>query len=144
MDGLEYIRINLAELYSLCKGPQSDKLAQRYVVRGIVRRSKPLNRLGQVAVLRNLVFCCLADSFGVGFRVKYDRLDELADGQWVEVYGTLRRLSQKLPDPRLHIKDMRYFELNDSHILVPTKIVRISEPEIPFIFEFRKCEPYAF
>ena len=144
MDGQEYVRINLAELYTLCKRPSPGKLDQRFAVRGIVQRSKRLDRLNQFALLRNVIICCLADSFGVGFRVQSDRLDKLANGQWVEVYGTLKSLSQKLPDPHLQIQDMRYYDLSESHVLVPTKVIAISEPGDPYIFECRIDEPYAF
>ena len=144
MDGQEYVRINLAELYILFKSPQAGKLEQRYVVRGIVHRSKRLDRLQQFALLRNVVFCCLADSFGAGFRVQSDRLDKFADGQWLEVYGTLKRSAHQLPDPHLHIEDMRYYDLNESYVLVPSKIIPISEPDEPYIFECRTSEPFAY
>jgi hypothetical protein len=144
MNGLEYIKINLGELYSLCKEPKPDKINKRYVVRGIVKRSKQMDRLGHFALLRSAVVCCLADSVGVGFRVKYDRLNELEDGQWVEVYGSLSSLSQKLPKSYLRIKEMRLTVLCDSHILVPARIVRTEEPETPFMFEFSDTEPYGF
>ncbi len=143
-NGLEYIKINLGELYSLCKEPKPDKIASRYVVRGIVKRTKQTDRLGQFVLLRSAVVCCLADSVGIGFRVKYDRLNELEDGQWVEVYGTLRSLSKKLPTPHLRIKEIRLAVLCDSHILVPARIVKTEEPETSFMFEFSDTEPYGF
>lgn len=144
MNGLEYIKINLGELYSLCEKPKPDKISGRYVLRGIVKRTKQMDRLGQFALLRSAIVCCLADSVGVGFRVQYDRLKELEDGQWVEVYGTLRGLSQKLPTPRLRVKEIRLTVLCGSHILVPARIVRTQEPETPFMFEFNDTEPYGF
>ena len=144
MDGHEYVRINLAELYVLCKNPQPGKLDQRFVIRGIVHRSKRLDRVKQVALMRTMVFCCLADSFGVGFRVQAGPLDKLADGQWVEIYGTLKSSAKQLPDPHLHIEDMRYYELSESCVLVPSKIVAIADPGDPYIFECRTDEPFAF
>ncbi|MGA9755527.1 MAG: hypothetical protein WBV23_10340 [Desulfobaccales bacterium] len=144
LNGLEYIKINLGELYSLCQEPKPDKIASRYVVRGIVKRTKQTDRLGYFVLLRSAVVCCLADSVGVGFRVKYERLNELEDGQWVEVYGTLRSLSKKLPKPHLRIKEIRLTVLCDSHILVPASIVGTEEPETPFMFEFSDTEPYRF
>ena len=144
MNGLDYLRINLAELYVLCEKPEPQKMAGRYVVRGTVKRSEPLDRSGQFAIVRRAVFCCLADSVGIGFRVRYDRLDELADGQWVEVYGTLDNLSQELPEPGLHITEMPITLLSDWHILAPARVVPIEEPEVPYIFEIREAEPYAY
>ena len=144
MNGLEYIKINLGELNSLCKEPKPDKIARRYVVRGLVIRTKQMDRLGYFVILRSAVVCCLADSVGMGFRVQYDRPNEFEEGQWVEVYGTLRSLSQKLPTPDFRIKGIPLAVLCDSHILVPARIVRIEQPEFPFMFAFRDSEPYGF
>jgi uncharacterized repeat protein (TIGR03943 family) len=144
MDGREYTRINLGELYMLCKEQQQEKVTGGYAVRGIVERNEQLDSLGQFALLRNAVFCCLADSVGMGLRVQFDRLDELTGGEWVEVYGTLSTLPRKLPDPRLRVREMHLAVLSESHVLVPDKVIKIEEPEIPFMFEFREAEPYAF
>jgi len=144
LNGLEYIKINLVELSLLCGTPESEKTANRYVVRGIVRRNQELDSLGQFALMRISVFCCLADAVAMGFRVQYDRPDEFADGQWVEVYGTVKRLPQKLPDPHLYTRGMLLTILFDFHLLVPDKVLLIREPGIPFMFDFRKEEPYAY
>ena len=109
-----------------------------------MKRTKQTDRLGQFVLLRSAVTCCLADSVGVGFRVKYDRVDQLGDGQWLEVYETLRSLPQKLPTPNLRIKEIRLTVLCTSHMLVPDRVVRIEEPETPFMFMFRDTEPYGF
>lgn len=144
MNDVEYIKINLAELYLLCEKPEPEKIAERYVVRGIVRQTQALDNLGQFALMRTAVFCCMADAVALGFRVPYDRLDELTNGQWVEVYGTLKPLRNKLQVPALHTQGLFLSVLSDSHCFVPDKIVPIKEPEIPFMFAFRKGEPYAY
>ena len=41
--------------------------------------------------------------------------------------GTLKSSAKQLPDPHLHIEDMRYYELSESCVLVPSKIVAIAE-----------------
>ncbi len=142
--GIQYIKINLAELYSLCQEGKQEKLALHYAVQGIVKRDRQLDRLGQFALVRSTVFCCLADAVGMGFRVKYDHVDKLADGQWVEVFGTLDDLSEKLPDPVLRIAGMNITVLNDSYMLFPSKVSDIKVPEIPFILDIRQAEPYAY
>jgi hypothetical protein len=144
LNGLEYVKINLVELHLLSEKIDSEKMAARYVVRGMVRRTQELEALGQFALMRVSVFCCLADAVATGFRVRDDRPDEFADGQWVEVYGTVKRLPKKLPEPHLHTQGMLLTVLYDSYLLVPDKITPIKKPEIPFMFEFRKQEPYAY
>ena len=144
VDSVEYIKINLAELYMLTEKKGPNKMATHYVVRGIVKKSHTLNNLHQFALIRNTVFCCLADSVAMGFRVQYDDLDKLADGQWAEVYGTLSRSAQEVPDSGLQNKGLHLTVLNESYLLTPFKIVTIEEPEIPFIFDFREDEPHAY
>jgi hypothetical protein len=144
LNGLEYVKINLVELHLLSEKADSERMSVRYVVRGMVRRTQELDRLGQFALMRVSVFCCLADAVATGFRVRDDRPDEFADGQWVEVYGTVKRLPQKLPEPHLHTQGMLLTILYDSYLLVPDEILPIEEPQIPFMFDFRTQEPYAY
>jgi hypothetical protein len=144
MNGIEYVKINLAELHLLCGHAENLRPGLRYAVRGIVKRNKPMDRQGQFALVRNTVFCCLADSVGMGFRVQYDGVDYLSDGQWVEVYAAVKGLSEKLPDPGLRIKGMNLTVLSDSDLLVADKVVKIKEPEIPYIINIRSAEPYAY
>jgi hypothetical protein len=144
VDGIEYIKINLAELYVLSEKKEPVRIGAHYAVRGIVKRSRTLDSLGEFALIRNVVFCCLADSVGMGFRVQHDGPEEHADGQWVEVYGTLSPLTQELPDPEFLAEGLHLTVLNESYELTPAKIVSIKEPEIPFIFDFEEQEPYAY
>jgi DUF1980 C-terminal domain len=144
MNDREYIRINLGELYQMGERPASEKTTMAYVVKGTVMKSRALDEAGQFALMRVAVFCCLADAVAMGFRVEYDPLNGIADGQWVELYGSLKRLSQKLPEPGLHTPGLFLSAVSDAYILVPDIIVPIKEPQIPFMFEFRKAEPYAY
>lgn len=144
MNDREYIRINLGELYQIGERPASAKTSMAYVVKGKVMQSRALDEAGQFALMRVAVFCCLADAVAMGFRVEYDPLNGIAEGRWVEVYGTLKRLPQKLPEPGLHTPGLFLSAVSDAYILVPDKIVPIKEPQIPFMFEFRKAEPYAY
>ena len=145
MNGSEYVRINLAELYLHCDEAKSGPSVMRYAVRGIVKRDPRMDRLGQFALVRNTVFCCLADSVGMGFRVQCGgRVDEFTDGQWVEVYGNVKGMPETMPDLGLRIKGMHLTVLNDTHILVADKAKGTKEPEIPYIIDIRSIEPYAY
>lgn len=144
MNGREYIKINLGELYRLGERPESEQTAKAYWVRGRVMKSRALDEAGQFALMRVAVFCCLADAVAMGFRVADARLDGVSDGQWVEVYGTMKRLPHKLPEPGLHTPGLFLSVVSDNYILVPDQIIAIKEPQIPFMFEFRKAEPYAY
>jgi DUF1980 C-terminal domain len=144
LNGREYVRINLAELNLVYSHAKNRPPVTRYVVRGIVKRDKRLDRLGQFALVRNTVFCCLADAVGMGFRVKYGRIDQLADGQWVEVYGTLKGLPEEMPELGLRIKGMNMTMLDATHILMADNVEGTKLPEIPYIIDIRNAEPYAY
>jgi uncharacterized repeat protein (TIGR03943 family) len=144
LDGIEYIKINLTELLWLSEKDLPESVGEHYVVRGIVTRSEHLDGRGYFAVVRNFVWCCQADSIGMGLPVKYSRMKDFSEGQWVEIYGTLERLREHVPTEELRNEGMRIITLSSTYRLAPTKIVKIEEPEIPFIFEARDNEPYAF
>lgn len=144
LDGEEYTKINLGELTLVCDEVDSSKENDRYVFRGMVKRSPELDGSDQFAVLRVAVFCCLADAVAMGVRVEYERLGELYDGQWVQVYGTVRRLSSEMSSPNLRVRGAFFTMLNDSCVIEPTRIVSIDPPPIPYMFEFREAEPYAY
>jgi len=144
LNDIEYIKINLGELYQHCLDAKTAKITGHYVVRGVVRRTPELDGTDQFALIRTAVVCCHAHAAPVGFRVDYDRSLALRDGQWVKVYGTLKRLSPDLPSPNLHSIGIPFVRLNKSQCIVPTRIVKIPQPEDPDILEFRSAEPYAY
>ena len=144
LGGDEYIRINLAELVWIAEKQIPEKLGLHYVVRGIVKRSERLDDLGYFAVVRNVITCCLADSMGLGLPVKYSRMRDFPDGQWVVIYGVLEHLDQKVPREGLRPGGMRLITLSHTYALVPTKIVEIEKPDSPYIFDARDGEPYAY
>ncbi|NTW38109.1 MAG: hypothetical protein HGB17_18840, partial [Syntrophobacteraceae bacterium] len=61
-----------------------------YVLQGFVKRSPELDRSGHFMLLRLTISCCLADAVAVGLRVQYDRVGELEDGQWLQVFTDVR------------------------------------------------------
>ena len=144
LNGNEYIKINLAEIYQHCLNGERDKISGFYVLRGIVKRTPALDRSGQFAIIRTAVVCCLAHSAPVGFRVFYSGPDKVSDGQWVRVYGTLKKLPPDLPNPELNVRGLFFTRLNKSHGILPAEIVKIPVPEVPYIFNFKNTEPYAY
>jgi uncharacterized repeat protein (TIGR03943 family) len=168
LNGSEYIRINTVELFGICE-EEPHKTGERYTVRGIVLRTPQLDSAGQFVVARLAVFCCLADAVVVGFRVRDDgAAQEFQNGQWVQVYGKLEEAPSPTPLPELpYVSDAG--EWHDQHaqtpesppselpfkgavaaaihpryIIAPDKVSITEEPELPFMFEFRGAEPYAF
>jgi uncharacterized repeat protein (TIGR03943 family) len=140
----EFIKINLGELYNISESGETNEIGEHYVTRGIVKRSPELDGDGQFAIFRIFMWCCFADAVAVGFRVSYDHPDALTDGQWVKVYGTLRQLPAELPEPSLSVMGITSKALNPIYEIAPYQVEKIDPPPIPFMFDFRKSEPYAY
>ena len=144
LDSQEYIKINLGELYAISEKGLEEQRAARYVARGIVKRNPELDKIGQFVLLRVFMWCCFADAVAVGFRVKGDQPEEFLDGQWVRVYGKLQQLPSQLPEPTVQVKGILSKALHKVDGIVAVRVEKIEPPPIPFMFEFRKSEPYAY
>jgi hypothetical protein len=147
----EYIKLNIGELYLLVQKIQPDidpedspVLKNRYVLRAVVKHHPELKKNGQFMLMRAVVWCCLADATGTGFRVPYDNLDLLPDGAWVQVYARLQKLPKRAPAIYMLLDKTRVSWINPDFILVPDRIVKVSPPDFPYIFERETKEPYNY
>ncbi|UCF01156.1 MAG: TIGR03943 family protein [Deltaproteobacteria bacterium] len=144
LGGQEFIKINLGELFNISEMEEANEIGEHYVTRGVVKRSPELDEKGQFVLFRVFMWCCFADAVAVGFRVSYDHPHELQDGQWAKVYGKLRQLPSKLPEPNVPVRGITSKALNKVYGIAAHKVEEIDPPPIPFMFEFRKSEPYAY
>jgi uncharacterized repeat protein (TIGR03943 family) len=144
LGGQEFIKINLGELFNISEVEEADKMGEHYVTRGVVKRSPELDEKGQFVLFRVFMWCCFADAVAVGFRVSYDHPHELRDGQWAKVYGKLRQLPSELPELNVSVEGITSKALNKIYGIAAHTVEEIDPPPIPFMFEFRKSEPYAY
>jgi uncharacterized repeat protein (TIGR03943 family) len=144
LGGQEFIKINLGELYNISESAETNKIGEHYVTRGIVIRSPELDKEGQFVLFRVFMWCCFADAVAVGFRVSYDQPEQLPDGQWVNVYGKLRLLPSERAEPNMPVQGITSKALNKGREIAAHKVEEIEPPAIPFMFDFRKSEPYAY
>jgi hypothetical protein len=142
-NGRDYVKINTAELY-LSAEQAAGETAGPYVLQGFVKRSPELDRSGHFMLLRLTISCCLADAVAVGLRVQYDRVGELEDGQWLQVFTDVRPTPADLPNPVPAVKSAIFWVVHPRFVLLPHTVNRIDAPEIPFIFQVRDKEPYAY
>ena len=140
----EFIKINLGELFNISELGEPNQLGEHYVTRGVVKRSPELDEKGQFVLFRVFMWCCFADAVAVGFRVSYDHPEELPDGQWVNVYGKLRLLPSELPEPKMPVQGITSKAIKKGYEIAAHKVEEIEPPAIPFMFDFRKSEPYAY
>lgn len=144
-NGVDYTRINLAELYEIAE-MHPDKHETLYVVRGLVQRTPQWDAQGEFLLVRTLVWCCLADAISVGFRIQdFPRDSNLPEsGQWIELYGSIKKAAVESETLLPQTLQSLPANIHPVHVFVPLHAALIEEPEISFIFEVRNAAPYAF
>jgi hypothetical protein len=140
-DGREYVRLNLAELFLLADQRPKDVPAC-FVVLGQVRQGRRAKAAGLALLSRVAVVCCLADAVSCCFLAD---LGQAPEGQWLEVYGRL----EPLTDPKLAKSpppgpEASVSACNERYRIVVEAAEPVAPPEMPYIFEFRDREPFAW
>lgn len=143
---VEFVRLNLAELYIMLDKRRTD-YPQHFAMRVQVDRTPELDQRGNVLLKRTAVTCCLADSLELAFLAS--GLREVQSGEWLEIFGHLEHLDAKGADKPLLAaapkgRGPSILILNPNFRIV----VDIAEPitlnDVPFLFEFREKEPFAW
>ena len=115
-----YTNMDLAELYlAITKKnvPRED-----IVTTGIVKRLPELDRVGQFALMKTVVVCCLADAISVGVRVSFEKAHDLKDGAWVNVYGRIKETGAPFKTPYFRMGPVMFTSVNEAHVIEPDKV----------------------
>jgi hypothetical protein len=135
-NGDPYLKSNPARLFLLLQTGHSTPSDQRYVTRGIVKRSVQLDQLGKFALLRGNMVCCLADAIAMGMMVAADGLPPLRDGDWVVVFGRVQTLPEPSPITDLGgTREVPFSMVYDKALLVAEAIEPMERPRFPYVFE---------
>ncbi len=141
MNGQEYVRINLGELFDIAEVGSDQQRQQPYLVRGVLMAAEGH---WQPVILRTAISCCLADAVSVGFDVISNQA-ELPDKQWVNLYGVLVADDvANAEDEETDLPGVAFTTVHTSYSFKAEIIEPITPPEVPFMFEFRQQEPYAY
>jgi uncharacterized repeat protein (TIGR03943 family) len=145
VSGVEYVRINLGELYDIAgKGP-SPKLRENYAVRGFVRRSPEADAKGEFVLYRLALYCCFADSTAVGFRVRPPKGAALPEnGSWQVVYGALETAADPDSDKIATIEGSAFASVNPDYRLEAKRMEPEKAPGMGMMYEWHPEEPYAY
>ena len=143
LDGKEYIKINLAELSDMCERNDTDRISDRYVMRGYVLEIPELEKEVRVALLRKTNWCCAAHMFAYGFKIPANRQDIPESGRWVKLYGKLRETGESELDEKITIDKLPVYIMK-KWILMPEKIEAIETPSGPEIKNWCTKEPFTY
>jgi hypothetical protein len=135
-NGNSYLKSNPARLFLLLQTGHAAPSGQRYVTRGIVKRSAQLDRLGRFALLRGNMVCCLADAIAMGMMVADDGSREFRDGDWVMAFGRVHALPEPQPVTELGgAGEVPFAMVYDKAIFVAEAVERIDRPRFSYVFE---------
>ncbi|WP_029897177.1 hypothetical protein [Desulfohalovibrio reitneri] len=145
--GTEYVRLSPPELHMLLDERPEYAGSTPFAMRGQVRRSPALDARGEIALVRTVVVCCFADALAVGMPVRVDDPADYEDGQWLRVLGRLREAA----DPAAREEDtppatpgVIMTILPHDRVFIPDHAEPVEPPKIPYAFEVRSKEPFAF
>lgn len=141
--GKEYVKINEAELIFL-DGEHRAKPGDGFAIQGSVVRTKELDKAGVIAVARLFISCCFADATATAYLVKVDAPEAFANGQWVRAAGRIQPTTEALKHITLPVPGAITTVIGENYLLHADD-VRPSPPTgLPFLFEMKPQEPYAY
>jgi hypothetical protein len=143
--GVEYVRINLGELYDIAANAKPDKLGLSYAVRGFVRRSPEMDAKGEFVLYRVALYCCYADSTAVGFRVRPPQGGPLPEnGTWLVAYAGLTPAKESENESSASVEGSAFSSVQPDYRLDARRLEPEKAPGMGMMYEWRSEEPYAF
>lgn len=139
--GGKFKNVDLIALYNSVREAGQNVPEDLFVTVGLIKRSAHLERQGHVALVRPLVYCCLADAMVIGFRVNFIGKADPPEG-WVTVLGRLRKLEAPLPSPNLQVGAARFSLMSKDYVMEPVKIIP-HERSLPSIADELSAEKFG-
>ncbi len=143
IDDREYVKMNAAEIIN---GVEDGvvRRGDRVAVQGLATRTPELDKAGYIALSRLFIACCFADALGVSVLVKVDRPDAYLPGQWLRAAGTLAPAANTYTDIPLPVRGAISSLTVGGLAVDSVETTETQPPQIPFLFELRQEEPFAY
>ncbi|MHC4206076.1 MAG: fasciclin domain-containing protein [Planctomycetota bacterium] len=93
---------------------------------GIVKRLDELDKYGSFALMKSIMFCCVADALAVGFRVPTEDLENIEDGQWLMISGKLVQEQTEITLPNFRFGMAMLSSVHKDYYLQPERIMSYS------------------
>ncbi len=148
-NGVEYIPINLGELYMILYNNPKKKVDaiiknNNYVFRAFVYKNPQLEKKGQIALMRVAMVCCIVDACAIGFRISTNGIRPYKNDDWVRVYGHMERFKPDRLEETVDIEGIANTDLKEDVKFDVDKIDTDKEPEEPFMLDWKTHEPFAY
>ena len=143
VEGREYVALNVAELLAL-QDLGGTQAGEGFVLQGMVLHTPELDQRSLVAVARLFITCCLADAVGVAHLVRVDDPEAFANGTWVRAAGRLQTPEKVPAGAQVRVPGALAGRTGERFVLVAEQIETMPPTRLPYIFEVRSEEPFAF
>jgi uncharacterized membrane protein YcgQ (UPF0703/DUF1980 family) len=149
MNGIEYIPINIAELYmQLYNSPpkvlKTIMESNHYLFQGYIYKNDQLGKVGNFAVVRAVMSCCIADACTYGFRIQSRDSGLYTNDECVKIYGHMVKFKPDGLERTIDYPMVANSDIKDDIQFVPEKIEPEQEPNHPFIVRWENKEPFAY
>ena len=120
VDLTRFPRKALQDLYS----KDIDQMARTgasFTTIGVVKRLEALDGHSSFALMTSMMFCCVADALAVGFRVPYEELENMEDGQLIMVSGKLVQEQAEITLPNFRFGRATMSSVQKDYYIQPEK-----------------------
>ena len=122
VDLTRFPRKALQDLYSK-EIDQMGRTGASFTTIGVVKRLEALDKHGSLALMTSMMFCCIADALAVGFRVPYEELENMEDGQLIMVSGKLVQEQAEITLPNFRFGRATMSSVQKDYYIQPEKIM---------------------
>lgn len=145
VEGREYIRINLGELFDIATKRPPERIGLPYAVRGFAYRTQELDAAGQFLLYRTALYCCFADATAVAIRVQMPKGKALpSHGDWLVVMGALAPAQDITDKPDPTIPGSPFTSVQPEFGIRADRLEKQKAPGLGLMYEWRQEEPYAY
>jgi uncharacterized surface protein with fasciclin (FAS1) repeats len=124
-DQIDQTRFPRRELQALCtsKAEEVYFAGASFTTIGVAKRLEALDAHGSFALMKSMMFCCVADAFAIGLRVPYEDWEGIEDGQWLMVCGKLVQEKTEITLPNFRFGMAMLSSVNRTYHLQPERIM---------------------
>jgi len=123
IDEIRFPSIDLTDLYYESREDSEFSKEREFMTLGVVKRLPELDLEGHFILMRMLMVCCVADALAVGFRVPYEKVSDLKDGDWMMVCGNLAKSEMQLQTPQFRFGTAMFSSVSEIYLIEPEKVL---------------------
>ena len=124
-DQIDQTRFPRKDLQALCTSETEEmyRTDASFTTIGVAKRLEVLDTHSSFALMKSMMFCCVADAFAIGLRVPYEDWENIEDGQWIMVSGKLVQEETEITLPNFRFGRAMLSSVHKTYHLRPERIM---------------------